>query len=142
MSHAFRSLWVHVTWATKHRHPWISRELKQPLYDFLRQTARDNDIHLDFVNGVADHVHCLLSLKTTDQLDRIMHQLKGSSTRWINEQRLVGIDTFAWQTGYGAFSVSPTHVERVRNYIRRQEQHHRERTYDHEMETLARLAQQ
>ena len=81
MSHAFRSLWVHVTWATKHRHPWISRELKQPLYDFLRQTARDNDIHLDFVNGVADHVHCLLSLKTTDQLDRIRPPLKGRSTR-------------------------------------------------------------
>ncbi|WP_400192539.1 transposase [Hymenobacter sp. B81] len=142
MSHVFKSLWVHVTWATKNRHPWISPSLKMPLYDFMRGTARGNDIHLDFINGVADHVHCLLSLKTTDRLDQIVHQLKGSSAHWVNELGLVGVDTFGWQTGYGAFSVSPTHVERVRNYIRNQEAHHRQQDYWREMEVLATLAGQ
>ena len=139
MSHVFQSLWVHVTWATKNRQPWFTSALKPPLFSQLRTIAEAENIRLDFLNGVYDHVHCLLALRTTDRLDLTMQQLKGKSARWVNEHQLTE-HVFAWQNGYGAFSVSPSHVERVRNYIRNQEKHHQEQDYWQEMEMLERMA--
>ncbi|MBW3131085.1 IS200/IS605 family transposase [Hymenobacter profundi] len=139
MSHVFQSLWVHVTWATKNRQPWLTSALKPPLFSQLRTIAEAENIRLDFLNGVYDHVHCLLALRTTDRLDLTMQQLKGKSARWVNEHQLTE-HVFAWQNGYGAFSVSPSHVERVRNYIRNQEKHHQEQDYWQEMEMLERMA--
>ncbi|MBX0292688.1 IS200/IS605 family transposase [Hymenobacter sp. HSC-4F20] len=139
MSHVFQSLWVHVTWATKNRQPWLTPDLKPVLFNQIRHIAEKDNIHLDFLNGVYDHVHCLLSLRTTSRLDLIMQQLKGKSAYWVNEQQLTDF-TFGWQNGYGAFSVSPSHVERVRNYIRNQEKHHQEQDYWQEMEMLEKLA--
>ena len=139
MSHVFQSLWVHATWATKNRQPWLTAELKPPLFSHIRHIAETENINLNFLNGVYDHVHCLLSLRTTDRLDLIMQQLKGKSARWVNEQKLTDF-VFSWQNGYGVFSVSPSHVERVRNYIRNQEKHHREQNYWQEMEMLEKMA--
>ncbi|SDY40888.1 IS200/IS605 family transposase [Hymenobacter psychrophilus] len=139
MSHVFQSLWVHVTWATKNRQPWLTAKLKPLVFNQIRHIAEKDNIHLDFLNGIYDHVHCLLSLRTTDRLDLVMQQLKGKSAHWVNEQQLTDF-TFGWQNGYGAFSVSPSHVERVRNYIRNQEKHHQEQDYWQEMEMLEKMA--
>ena len=95
MSHVFQSLWVHVTWATKNRQPWLTAALKPALFNQIRHIAETDNIHLDFLNGAYDHVHCLLSLRTTDRIDLIMQQLKGKSARWVNEQELTDF-VFGW----------------------------------------------
>ena len=80
-----------------------------------------------------DHTHALIDLPTNKTIEEVIHLFKGSSSHWINENRLIK-GRFAWGRGYGAFSVSHSDVERVANYISHQEEHHRKRTFADEYE--------
>ena len=79
----------------------------------------------------ADHVHALVDLPTSMSIEEIAQLFKGSSSHWINQNRLLR-GKFAWGRGYGAFSVSHSHVNRVAAYIADQEEHHRKKSYDEE----------
>jgi putative transposase len=81
------------------------------------------------VGGVADHVHILCQLAKTQSVSNIMERIKASSSKWLKTQ---GSCTFGWQRGYGAFSVSQSHVESVTSYIEKQEEHHRTITFEEE----------
>jgi len=81
----------------------------------------------------ADHTHTLIDLPTNLTIEQVVQLLKGSSSHWINQNRLVK-GRFAWGRGYGAFSVSHSDIGRVANYIARQEEHHRRRTFAEEYE--------
>jgi putative transposase len=88
---------------------------------------------INYVN--AEHVHTLIDLPTSKSIEEVVKLLKGSSSRWINERRLLR-GRFAWGRGYGAFSVSHSHVNRVAAYIANQEEHHRKKTFGHEFEVF------
>ncbi len=90
------------------------------------------------VGGTEDHVHLLLGLRSTHRLSDFMRELKKSASTWIHQT--IGEPSFAWQKGYGAFTVSPTAVPAVRRYIANQEEHHREQSYRDEFVGLLQQA--
>ena len=89
------------------------------------------------VGGPGDHVHALLSLKATHTLSEVTRQMKRGSSLWIHRQ---GVAKFAWQEGYGAFTVSPSQLSKVQRYIEDQIEHHRKKTFEEEYVELLRLS--
>ena len=124
------SLHFHVVFSTKNREPRIAAEWRERLHGYLGGVARKSGCVPEAIGGVADHVHLLLGLTATARLADVVRDIKAVSSKWIHEE--TGDRAFAWQEGYGAFSVSPSHRETVRSYIASQEEHHRKRTFQEE----------
>jgi REP element-mobilizing transposase RayT len=97
---------------------------------YLGGTARSLDVVPEAIGGVADHVHLLLGMRATHRLADVMRDLKRTSSVWVHET--IGDRDFEWQDGYGAFTVSASLLETVRNYIAHQEEHHRKKTFQEE----------
>lgn len=134
---SFVNVWIHAVWSTKEREPLLGKRWRNDLFQVCREVAREKEIHLDFINGVEDHVHALVCLRSTQTVSDCMRLLKGLSSHWINENRLIEGE-FHWQNGYAAFSVSPNQIHHVRNYIRNQENHHRNNGFVEELGFLKR----
>jgi putative transposase len=126
-------IWVHLVWTTKGRVPILTTDIRKQVFDHIRENARNKHIHLDFINGHLEHVHCLISLGSGENIDKILMLLKGESSNWINKNCLA-TKKFEWQDEYFAVSVSESEVNRVRNYIKNQEEHHRKKTFQEEVD--------
>lgn len=133
--HAFTQCWIHLVWATKRRAPIEDRCVRQRISRFLSRQALAKEIYMriNYVN--ADHMHVLIDLPTKRSVAEVARLLKGSSSHWITEQQIVPGD-FSWARGYGAFSVSPSNVDRVARYIAHQEAHHRATSFRDEYRQL------
>jgi putative transposase len=139
MGKTYHALWVHLVWATKYRQPLIVPKLKYLLYDQLRDIAQDKGYHLNFINGVEDHVHLLMEIAPRFSVSDIVKDLKGLSYKWVNDQKIIE-EHFHWQDGFAAISVSPDRLDTVRGYIRKQERHHQKVTSEVEWELFAKQA--
>jgi len=130
--HSYSRVWLHVVWATWERRPFLSKTSAAKLSGYLSDYAREKGIYmqLNFVNP--DHVHALVDLPVQMAIDEMTQLLKGSSSHWINQGKLVA-GKFAWGRGYGVFSVSHSGVADVAKYIAGQEEHHRKRSYSDEL---------
>lgn len=118
----YTKLHYHIVFSTIGRAPIIQAEWRERLHDYIGGTVRGLGGHSVIVGGVADHIHILAGLRPAHRLADIMREVKHESSRWIrNELR----KDFAWQKGYGAFTVSPLACERVKAYIASQASHHR-----------------
>ncbi len=139
-SRSFINIWIHFVWAVKKREPLLDKSFRVNLCKHILENGRSKNIYVDMINGVEDHLHCLVSLKSTQNVSDIAQKLKGKSSKWINDKGLVD-GSFEWQEGYGAFSVSPDpkHLKRVRNYIKNQEKHHEQKSFNEEMEEFDRM---
>jgi len=134
-------IYIHFVWATKHRIPFLAtQDMRRAVWIHIRENARQKGIFVDHIDGYSDHCHCLVSLESNQTIDDIMHLIKGESSYWINKnpdfKDLLKGEKFGWQTEYFAVSVSESVVQRVRNYIQRQEKHHAKKTYQEEYEEL------
>ena len=131
MAHTFTSLLVHVIFSTKDRHPHLDASVRDRLFPYMGGILRETGATALAINGVADHVHGLVAVPAASSVSDLMRVVKTNSSKWVHEQwpRLRG---FAWQTGYGAFSVSRSHADDVERYIARQEEHHRTMTFQEE----------
>ena len=137
MSRTFLSLFTHIVFSTKGRERWIVPDLKPELHAYLGGLTRELKGKAYAVNGIEDHVHLLVSLPATVALADALRFLKSNSSKWVHEkwpQR----SGFAWQLGYGAFSVSKSNIPEVAEYIHKQEQHHRRFTFQEEFLMLLR----
>ena len=132
-------VWIHFVWSTKNRQPFLTGEIRPKVFRHIRENAREKDIHLDFINGYVDHVHCLISLSTDQTIEKIMQLIKGESSFWINKNRLCKTK-FEWQDEYFAVSVSESMLESARNYIANQEEHHRTKSFAEEFEGFMKRA--
>ena len=132
-------VWLHFVWTTKNRHPFLTDEIRLTVFDHIRQNAREKGIHIDFINGWLEHVHCLISLGTDQSLEKIMQLIKGESSFWINRNKLTKTK-FAWQDEYFVVSVNELTLPSVRKYIANQEEHHTKVTFDDEFETFLKRA--
>ena len=130
--HSFTSSLHHCVFATKERETWLTRELRERLWPYLGGIARKNGMRALAIGGVTDHLHILLSLPATMSISKAMQLVKGHSSKWIHE-RFPALQQFAWQKGYGAFSIGVSGIDETRAYIRDQEEHHRTRTYREEV---------
>jgi putative transposase len=125
-------LWVHAVWGTKHRAPLMKNKNNRiTLFKHIKTYAKQKKIYLDFINGESDHVHCLIAMACDQNIAQIMKLLKGDSSHFANSQSLFEID-FEWADDYYAVSVSQSHVEIVRNYIKGQEEHHTIKSFEDE----------
>jgi len=124
------SLNYHIVFSTKNREPILAASWRAELHAYLGGILRDLGGVAQEVGGVADHVHFLAALKATHCLADVLRDTKTGSSRWIHET--MRIRSFAWQEGYGAVTVSPSDVHRVRRYIASQTEHHRKKTFQEE----------
>jgi putative transposase len=131
MGHAYTNNFIHCIFSTKDRAPLLAPERREPLCNYLGGIAKDEGFRLIQSGGTADHLHLLFLLPANYSLAQAVQKLKGGSSRWMGPD-------FAWQQGYGAFSVSPSQVPAVRRYIRNQEMHHRKRNFEQEFLALLR----
>jgi REP element-mobilizing transposase RayT len=127
--------YAHCVFSTKERRPFITPELRERLWPYLGGIARENGIKAVSIGGVADHVHLLLSLPATMPIAKAMQLLKGGSSKWVHET-IPDPRLFAWQTKYGAFSVSVSQVDKIVRYNENQEAHHRKMTFQGEFIAL------
>lgn len=124
-------IWVHLVWTTYNRQPILTKEIRQKIFSHIRENAKKKNIYIDFINGHLEHVHCLISLGSGQQIDKIMMLLKGESSFWINQNKIFR-GKFEWQDEYFAVSVSESAVDKVREYIKNQENHHRKKSFSDE----------
>ncbi len=124
------SLHYHIVFSTKERAPSIDEAFRSRLYAYLGGVVRGLGGTPLEIGGVADHVHLLVGLKPTHTLSDVIRVLKSDSSKWIHVE--MRQKHFAWQEGYGAFSVSRSNVVAVRTYIAQQEEHHRRRSFEEE----------
>jgi REP element-mobilizing transposase RayT len=124
------SLHYHLVFSTKDRVPIIVTAWRERLHAYLGGVVRNVEGVPEAIGGVADHVHLLIGLRATARLADVMRDLKAVSSRWVHDE--IRERAFAWQEGYGAFTVSPSQRKAVREYIARQEEHHRTRTFQEE----------
>lgn len=128
----FVKVYIHFVWSTKNRVPFLdSLELRQKLWQHIRTNAKQKGIFIDFVNGYTDHCHCIVSLGVDQTLQKLMQLIKGESSFWINKEKLTK-QKFEWQDEYFAVSVSESVLEKTRNYIKNQEEHHKTKTFQQE----------
>ena len=123
--------YVHLIFSTKERSPWINLEVQERLWPYLAKAFRGQESPAITIGGVADHVHVLFRLSKNKALANVIGSIKGESSIWVSKT-FPKIRGFAWQLGYGAFSVSASHVDPVVDYINRQAEHHRKRTFKDE----------
>ena len=114
---------VHLVWGTWNRWPMIEPAWEPDLHHFLHRACADLHCRVVASGGTADHVHLLVSLAPTVPLARLLHDVKGASSRFVGQHH-AGDRVFRWQGGYGAFSVDPASRKRVISYIRGQKHHH------------------
>ena len=130
-THSYSRCWLHLIWETLRREPMLDKKAAAKASMYLTDHARTKGIYMKINFFNADHTHALIDLPTNLTIEQVVQLLKGSSSHWINEQKMLR-GRFAWGRGYGAFSVSQSDVDRVAKYISSQEEHHRKKTFDEE----------
>ena len=134
----FTKLTYHVVFGTKYRRKSIRDEFAERLYEYIGGIVRGQNGHMIQIGGVEDHVHILTNLSPANSVSDAIRDIKANSSKWVNDLS-DSLDRFEWQKGYGAFTVSYSQIESVREYIRDQAEHHRVRSFEDEyMEFLKR----
>jgi REP element-mobilizing transposase RayT len=124
------SLHYHIVFSTKDRHPFIVEAWRARLHEYLGGLIRTAEGIPEAVGGTDDHVHLLAGLRATHALASFVQDIKQTSSRWIHET--IGVKNFAWQPGYGAFTVSVSNSAAVKEYIANQSEHHRTKSFQEE----------
>ena len=137
MPSAFTQNFYHTVFSTRHRANLITPELEERLYPFLGGILRDLRCTLLTVNGKPDHVHLLVRYRADLSHSEMLQQTKGRSSKWVNET-FPQLGHFAWQEGYGGFTVSKSVVPEVEAYIARQKEHHERQDFQTEFLELLR----
>jgi putative transposase len=131
MANTYTSLHYHIVFSTKNREPFIKKDMRERIWAFLGGIARENKMTALYIGGTEDHIHILLMAPPAMALSKMVQLLKGGSSKWIHET-FPEMRGFAWQDGYGAFTVSKSHLPEIVRYIQGQEEHHRAKTFQEE----------
>jgi len=128
MPNTYTQVHIHVVFTVQNRNSLISKSWEDRLYMYITGIIQNNGHKLLIINGMPDHIHILFGKRPNQSLSDLMQDIKGDSSRWINENKLVP-GKFSWQEGYGAFSYSKSQVPAVIKYIQNQELHHRKKSF-------------
>lgn len=139
----FVSVFIHFVWSTKNRVPYLeTKEIREAMWQHIRDNGKAKRIFIDFVNGHEEHCHCLVSLGTEQTISKVMQLIKGESAFWFNKKDFIK-KKLEWQDArlndevgqeYFAASVSFSALNTVRNYIKNLEEHHKKKTFQQEYE--------
>ncbi|WFB37427.1 IS200/IS605 family transposase [Kiritimatiellota bacterium B12222] len=131
MPQSLSKILIHVIFSTKDRHPFLTQEIRPELHAYLATLARNQNCECYRSNGVADHVHLAIGLSRTITIADLIKHLKTESSKWLKPQDAT-LEKFAWQKGYGAFSLGMTQLPKLLTYIDHQEEHHKTTTFQEE----------
>ena len=131
MAQSLSKLFVHIIYHIKNTSVKIRKEDKKDLYAYMGAIIKDNQSIPILINGVEDHVHILCVMSKNIALAKLVEEIKGNSSRWIKTFN-PHYKNFAWQGGYGGFSVSPSLHDKTKRYIENQEEHHKKMTFQEE----------
>lgn len=126
---------IHAVWTTKNREKIITDSLREELINHIKKNAKEKSIFISELNCVADHIHCLISLGTSQNIADVIRLIKGESSHWVNDKGLTKTK-FGWQDDYYAVSVCESQVNRVSEYIKNQKEHHKRKSFSEEVEDL------
>ncbi|QDU64896.1 Transposase IS200 like protein [Planctomycetes bacterium Pan216] len=136
MGQSLVEIYVHLIWSTKERIPFLNDNyLRNQLHAYLATACRSRDSPAQIVGGVEDHVHLLCRLGKSTDIAALVRDLKRETSKWIKNADPPCGD-FQWQQGYGAFSISPSHLDKLTQYIAHQEQHHETLSFEDEFRRL------
>ncbi len=136
MPQSLAKIYIHIVFSTKNRFPFLrTPDTRKEMHAYLGGTLNELDCPVLSVGGPADHTHILAILSKNIPVSEVIGKIKSSSSKWVKTKGAV-LRKFAWQSGYGVFSVSQSDVERVRSYIQSQEEHHRQKTFQDEFRSL------
>ncbi len=136
MPQSLAQIYVHIVFSTKNRAAFLQDPvIRDEMHNYLGGTCSELDCPVLRVGGVADHVHILCRLGRSISIADLVEELKRASSQWAKTKGPT-LAEFYWQSGYGAFSISPAHVEALRTYIANQEEHHRTETFQDEFRRL------
>lgn len=138
MANTYTTIHIQIVYAVKYRAALISNEWKGELYKYIAGIITKQKHKLIVINGTANHLHILIGFKPHQSLSELVQDIKGGSSKWINEKRLTKTK-FAWQEGYGAFSYSQSHLTKVIDYINKQEKHHKTISFTDEYKKFLKL---
>ena len=131
MAGTFSANYYHLVFSTKARAPLITGEIQPRLYEYIGGIIRSEGGHLVKIGGIEDHLHLLVSLGPKHRLSDLIRVVKSKSTRWVKET-FPDQNNFAWQEGFGSFTVSQSNLEIVQSYLEKQQEHHRTKTFKDE----------
>lgn len=140
MPHSLANVLVHIVFSTKDRSPFLAnKNIRCKLHLYFRGVCSKLDCEIVAVGGASNHVHVLCTLSRNASLATLVGEIKRRSSKWL-KRRSMKLKKFAWEDGYGAFSVGQLEVERTWQYISRQAEYHRKKTYEDEYRSLLRSA--
>jgi putative transposase len=131
MANTYHKVYIQAIFAVKNREALITNDCQSKIFSVIGNLINETGCKTIIVNGVEDHVHCLLSLKPTIPISELMRIVKGKSSRFINEHKLTNYK-FEWQEGSGVFSYSKSHIDDVYKYIANQQKHHQKQNFKDE----------
>ena len=137
MAQSLSKVLLHIIFSTKNREPWLDSNVRPRMHAYLATICRDAGTDFVRVGGVSDHVHIVTTLARTLPQAQLIEEIKKASSKWVKalDARYRG---FFWQRGYAAFSVSPSQLDSVLEYVNKQQEHHRTRTFQEEYRELLR----
>lgn len=131
MANTYHQIHLQTVFAVKYRNAVLDKSWRSQLFGVIGNLINETGCKTIIVNGVEDHVHCFLGLKPVVSVSELMKTVKAKSSKYINDHNLTS-ERFEWQEGYGVFSYSHSHVDRVYKYIENQEEHHMKQTFHDE----------
>ena len=131
MANTYTQIFLHVVFVVKGRLNLIPKDKKEELFGYIGGIIKNKEHKVYIVNGMADHVHVLFGFNPKDSISDLIHEVKRNSSKYINENKWLS-GKFEWQSGYGAFSYSKSHVDRIYKYIQGQEEHHKKLSFREE----------
>ncbi len=138
MPHSYVNLLYHIVFSTKERQPLIKESYQTRLYEYLGGTIRGLGGAALEINGIEDHVHVLAKLRQDKAVSDVLRDLKANASGWLHDV-FPELKQFAWQNGYGAFTVSAGQIETVRRYIANQKAHHQQQSFEDEFVQLLKM---
>jgi len=131
MANTYTQLYIQFVFAVKNRKGLIQPEWEHELYKYITGIVQNKSHKMIAINGMPDHLHMFIGFEPVGRMSELIKVVKGESSKWIKEKKLVK-SSFCWQAGYGAFSYSRSHIDRVYHYIKNQKEHHRKKTFREE----------
>ncbi|HEX8564682.1 MAG TPA: IS200/IS605 family transposase [Pyrinomonadaceae bacterium] len=138
MANTYSSLFYHIVFSTKHRQDFINKEIENRVWAYIGGVGRKHKLTALQVGGIENHIHALIMSAPVLLPGKTAQFLKGDSSKWIHEEFL-NLRAFAWQDGFGVFSVSKSNVPKVIEYIKNQRQHHQAENFEDEYVKLMKL---
>ncbi|MDP5198280.1 IS200/IS605 family transposase [Flavobacterium sp. DG2-3] len=131
MANTYHQVYIQVVFAVKYRNALIEESWRSELLAVIGNLINENGCKSIIVNGVEDHVHCLVALKPTITISDLMKNVKAKSSKYFNDNKLTK-SQFSWQVGYGVFSYSQSQIDSVYKYIQNQKEHHKKQSFNDE----------